>query len=85
MKLSTATSFSRGKARNTASRATGIIMAPPMPWITRESTSMRRLPDRAQERDPNTKRATANRKTLRVPKRSANQPLAGINRATVRV
>lgn len=68
----------------TASLA-GIIIAPPTPCTTRKITNSDSELESAQASEPNVNRLTATIKTRRVPKRSASQPLTGINMATVRV
>ena len=67
-----------------ARRATGIINAPPIPWIIRASTRVSREIDIAQATEPNTKVKTAERKTVSVPNLAAAQAVKGINKATAR-
>ena len=67
-----------------ARRATGIINAPPIPWIIRASTRVSREIDIAQATEPNTKVKTAERKTVSVPNFAAAQAVKGINKATAR-
>ena len=74
---------SRGKARSTASRPTGINSAPPSPCTTREATSAPRLWEIAHSKEPRANSAIASRYILRVPNRSAIQPEAGISMAMV--
>ena len=64
------------------SRATGVIIAPPMPSTMRAATNWVREPDMAQPMDPSMKTAIAPRNTVRAPKRSAVQPLTGMNTAS---
>ena len=82
----TVNSSERGKLRTSAMRPTGVIIAPPMPCRMRETTSIGTpLSESPQASDPNEKRATAAAKTRRVPKRSAIQPLIGMNTARLSV
>ncbi len=68
--------------RSSTSRPTGVIIAPPMPWMMRAITKWVIDVDKAQPMEPtmNTPMATLN--TARAPKRSAVQPLAGMNTAS---
>ena len=84
MKLIARRNCSRGKARSTASRPTGISSAPPSPCTTRDATSAPRLWEMAHSSDPRANSAMASRYTRRVPNRSAIQPEAGISMAMVR-
>ncbi len=68
--------------RTTISRPTGVIMAPPMPCRMRAATKSCSECDSAQPIEPSTKTAIAIRNTLRAPKRSAAQPLAGMKIAS---
>jgi hypothetical protein len=70
-----------GKVRTSASRPTGVIIAPPMPWMTREATNMCVLTDNPHASDPIVKSATAHVNTRLVPNRSAIQPLMGMKTA----
>ena len=70
-----------GKVRTSASRPTGVIMAPPMPWTTRAATSIGLLWASPHSSDPSVKRHTAHVKTRFVPNRSAIQPLMGMKTA----
>ncbi len=65
-------------------RPTGTIMAPPIPWMTRASTSEPIEPEKPQRIEPVVKVAIASRKTLRAPCRSASQPEAGRKTAIAR-
>ena len=56
-----------GTERSSASRATGIIMAPPAPCTTRPSTSQPSVGAKAQPMEASVNRPTARRKMLRVP------------------
>ena len=69
--------------RNTASRPTGTIMAPPTPCSTRIATSIGRDALAAQPTDATVNITMAVRNTRRMPNRSAIQPVAGISTATV--
>ncbi len=73
----------RGNVRSTARRPTGSSSAPPSPCSTRAATSSPKCRDAAQASEPSEKTAMANRNTVRVPKRSASQPEAGISMAMV--
>ena len=68
--------------RTSTSRPTGVIMAPPMPWTMRAITNSVSELESAQPIEPITKVAMAARNTVRAPKRSAVQPLAGMNTAS---
>jgi len=68
--------------RTMISRPTGVIIAPPMPWTMRASTNSWSECEAAQPIEPSTKTAIAARNTLRVPYRSAVQPLAGMKIAS---
>ena len=72
-----------GYARSTASRPTGMSMAPPAPCSTRAATSCASelLAAHAAEPPMNSRVAAPN--TRRVPKRSASQPLEAISTAIV--
>jgi len=67
--------------RTSARRPTGVIMAPPMPWMTRAATSIGLLSARPQASDPRVKSQTAHVNTRLVPNRSAIHPLMGMNTA----
>ena len=66
------------KLRTMINRPTGVIMAPPMPWTIRAKTNCSSECEAAQPIEPSTNTPIAARNTLRVPKRSAVQPLAGM-------
>ena len=68
--------------RTSTSRPTGVIMAPPMPCTMRATTKPSSEFASAQPIEPITKIAIAARNTVRAPKRSAVQPLAGMNTAS---
>ena len=71
----------RSTERTSTSRPTGVIMAPPMPCTIRATTNISSEFESAQPIEPMTKIAIAARNTRRAPKRSAVQPLAGMNTA----
>ncbi len=75
------TSSLRGKLRSRISRPTGVIIAPPKPWITRVANSIGRFVASPHSADPAVKIAIAEQNTMRVPSRSAIQPLTGMNTA----
>ncbi len=83
MKAMIRTNSLRGKARSTTSRPTGSISAPPSACSTRDATSWLKLVDSAQSSEPRENSTMAATKIRRLPKRSAIQPDAGINKATV--
>ncbi len=60
-------------------------MAPPQPCRIRQATSTWMFVDRPHSREPSVKSPIADEKTRRVPKRSAIQPLMGMNTARLRV
>ena len=68
--------------RTSTNRPTGVIIAPPMPWTMRAATKPDSELARAQPTEPITKIAIAARNTVRAPKRSAVQPLAGMKTAS---
>src|SRR6267378_2576177 len=68
--------------RSNTSRPTGVIIAPPKPCTMRAITKSVTEPDSAQPIEPTMKTAMATENTMRAPKRSAVQPLAGINIAS---
>ena len=63
-------------------RPTGVIIAPPMPWKMRAATNSSSECEAAQPIEPRTNIPIAARNTLRAPKRSAVQPLAGMKIAS---
>ena len=71
----------RPKARSTIMRPTGVINAPPNPWIRRKGTIIHSSGIRAQSTDAAMKTPIAPQNTRRAPKRSANQPDTGMNTA----
>jgi hypothetical protein len=68
--------------RSSTRRPTGVIIAPPMPCTMRAMTKSVTEDDSAQPIEPTMKTATARLNTIRAPKRSAVQPLAGMNTAS---
>lgn len=76
------TSSLRGVPRTSTRRATGVIIAPPIPCRNREKTKAGRLFEMAQKIDPAMKTRIAARKILLAPKRSAIQPLKGMKIAS---
>src|SRR4051812_7854457 len=68
--------------RSSTSRPTGVIIAPPTPCTMRAMTKWVTEEDNAQPTDPTMKTAMARLNTMRAPKRSAVQPLAGMNTAS---
>ena len=68
--------------RTRISRPTGVIIAPPMPCTMRAMTNSSSECDAAQPIEPRMKTPMAMRNTLRAPKRSAVQPLAGMQMAS---
>src|SRR6266478_346725 len=68
--------------RNRTRRPTGVIIAPPKPWTMRAITNSVTLEDSAQPIEPSMNTAMAIENTMRAPKRSAVQPLAGMNTAS---
>ncbi len=70
-----------GAVRSSTSRPTGTIIAPPRPCSTRAATRKPRLSARPHRIEPTVNTAMAARNTVRVPNRSAIQPLAGMNTA----
>ncbi len=71
-----------GMLRTRIRRPTGVIMAPPMPCTMRAMTKPVSELDSAQPIEPMTNTAIAARNTVRAPKRSADQPLAGMKIAS---
>src|SRR4051812_5391518 len=68
--------------RSSTSRPTGVIMAPPAPCRMRAITKWVTEEDNAQPIEPTMNTAMAIENTARAPKRSAVQPLAGMNTAS---
>src|SRR3954453_21283559 len=68
--------------RSSTSRPTGVIIAPPMPCRIRAMTKSVTEDDSAQPIEPAMNTAIAIENTIRAPKRSAVQPLAGMNTAS---
>ena len=76
------TSSRLGTLRTSTMRPTGVIMAPPMPCTMRAMTKSVSELDSAQPIEPIMNTAMAARNTVRAPKRSAVQPLAGMKIAS---
>ncbi|KAF1042215.1 MAG: hypothetical protein GAK35_02829 [Herbaspirillum frisingense] len=74
-----------GTLLSTASRPTGNSMEPPMPCTTRAASSCGSVCAVAHRMEPITNTRMVAKYILRVPKRSANQPEAGVSEAMVRV
>ena len=66
------------------SRPTGVIIAPPNPCTMRIVISIGRLFASPHSADPPAKISTAAQNTRRAPKRSAIQPLTGMNTARLK-
>ena len=79
------TSSALGKVRTMVSRPTGTIMAPPAPCRMRKATSRRTSFDSPHSTEPTVKMPMADANTRLVPKRSATQPLTGMNTARLSV
>src|SRR3954452_14628100 len=75
------TRAARGKLRSRTSLPTGVIIAPPNPCTTRIAISIGRLSAIPHSAEPPAKISTAAQNTRRDPKRSAIQPLTGMNTA----
>ena len=73
-----------GTVRRMTSRPTGTIMAPPMPCRMRNRTKSGRPWAKPHAAEPRVKTTMAARNTVRAPKRSATQPLNGMNTASDR-
>ncbi len=69
--------------RSTIRRPTGTIMAPPAPCSTRATVNSHSVPLAAQTTEASVNATIAQANTMRAPNRSATQPLAGMNTATV--
>ena len=70
-----------GNTRNSIAMPTGTNMPPPAPWMTRKMTSSVMFCASPQRTDPNVKTTMADISTRFPPKRSPNQPEAGMNTA----
>jgi len=79
---SACTSSLFGTVRSNTRRPTGTIIAPPMPCKNRVATSMPSEPLAAQPIEPSRNTAIADMNVVRAPKRSATQPLTGMNTAS---
>ena len=71
----------RGNVLTSAVRPTGVIMAPPIPWAIRATTSSGTFGARPQASEPNMNSSIASANTRLVPKRSAIHPLIGMKTA----
>ena len=69
--------------RSRTRRPTGTIIAPPRPWNTRAAMRVESEVEAPQRIEPRVKTTIAVQKTVRAPKRSATQPEAGMNTASV--
>ena len=69
--------------RNSTSRPTGTIIAPPRPWNTRAAMRVASEDEAPHRIEPSVKTTIALQNTVRAPKRSATQPEAGMNTASV--
>ena len=68
--------------RSRTSLPTGVIIAPPMPWMIRAMTKWVTDCDSAQPIEPIMNTPMAMENTARAPNRSAVQPDAGMNTAS---
>ena len=75
------TSSDRGTVLSSTSRPTGTIIAPPIPWTMRETTSIHSEFETPQPIEPSTNTMIAALNTRRAPSRSAVQPLIGTKTA----
>ena len=78
------TSSDFGSKRNTTSRPTGTISAPPRPCNIRAATKPSSDDARPQASEPSVNTAIAARKTFRAPNLSATQPETGMNTARLK-
>ena len=81
---SASTSSDFGTERSRMMRPTGTIMAPPMPCRARAATSPPSDPADPQATEPMVNTVIASRKMSLAPKRSAIQPLMGMNTVRLR-
>jgi len=72
-----------GTERNSTSRPTGTIIAPPSPWNTRAAMRVGSDVEAPQRIEPRVNTTIALQNTVRAPKRSATQPEAGMKTASV--
>ena len=79
------TSSARGVDATMMRRPTGVIIAPPAPWRSRQKTSCVSDVDMPHSTEPARNTAIAVMKTRFAPKRSATQPLAGAKTASARM
>ena len=82
-KASTLSNSARGNARRIVRRPTGSSSAPPTPCRTRAAISHGSDGDSAHSSEPRLNSTIAQRNARWVPNRSASQPDAGMNKATV--
>ena len=80
---SAATSSAFGTERRMMSRPTGTIIAPPTPWTSRQAANDFSERENAQPMEAAMNTASAVRKVVRAPSRSATQPLIGTNTASL--
>ena len=80
--LSACTSSLLGTVRSSTNRPTGTISAPPMPCRKRAATICSSVLLAAQASEPSRNTPIAAMKVERAPKRSATQPLTGMNTAS---
>ncbi len=69
--------------RSSTRRPTGTIIAPPRPWNTRAAIRVESEDEAPHRIEPSVKTTIALQNTVRAPKRSATQPEAGMNTASV--
>ena len=77
-----ATSWLRGVARTSTSRAMGDIIDDPMPCRNRDPTKVSSEKEKAQQIEPSMNTPMAQRKMLRAPNRSAIHPETGMKMAS---
>ncbi len=80
--LSACTSSALDTLRNSTSRPTGTIIAPPQPCRNRAATRASSDCEAALATEPSRNTPIAVMNTGRAPKRSATQPLTGMNTAS---
>ena len=80
--LSACTSCALGTVRSSTNRPTGTIIAPPMPCRNRAATNAPNESEAAQPTEPSRNTPMAAMKVGLAPKRSATQPLMGMNTAS---
>jgi len=72
-----------GVERNSTSRPTGTIIAPPSPWKRRAAINVGSDDEAPHNSEPSVKTTIAQQNTVRPPSLSATQPEAGMNTASV--